>query len=202
MYELMKLNYEYGDLEPYIDEKTVEIHYGKHHQNYLNKVNAILSTYNFDFTKNLEDVIVDLNFMKSEDKNAFLFNAGGVLNHNLYFSIMSSSKNIFPVGKIKEAIDRKFGSFDQFKKDFIEMANSVMGSGWVFLVVDENKELQIVKTSNQETPLLNSKKPIIGIDLWEHAYYLKYQNLRPEYINNFFSVIDFEIINKMYEEII
>jgi superoxide dismutase, Fe-Mn family len=202
MYKLIDLNYSYDALEPYIDSKTLEIHYSKHHQNYLNKTNSILESNDFDFSKDLEEIVVNLPFLKEEDKTAFLFNVGGVLNHNLYWAIMSPNKNILPVGKIKDAIEQEFGSFDNFKEKFIGLSNTVMGSGWVFLVVNKENKLEIIKMSNQETPYTLGYTPIIGLDLWEHSYYLKYQNLRPDYINNFFNVIDFEIVNSLYEKAI
>jgi superoxide dismutase, Fe-Mn family len=202
MYKLINLNYSYDALEPYIDSKTLEIHYSKHHQNYLNKTNSILESNDFDFSKDLEEIVVNLPFLKEEDKTAFLFNVGGVLNHNLYWAIMSPNKNILPVGKIKDAIEQEFGSFDNFKEKFIGLSNTVMGSGWVFLVVNKENKLEIIKMSNQETPYTLGYTPIIGLDLWEHSYYLKYQNLRPDYINNFFNVIDFEIVNSLYEKAI
>jgi superoxide dismutase, Fe-Mn family len=202
MYKLIDLNYSYDALEPYIDSKTLEIHYSKHHQNYLNKTNSILESNDFDFSKDLEEIVVNLPFLKEEDKTAFLFNVGGVLNHNLYWTIMSPNKNILPVGKIKDAIEQEFGSFDNFKEKFIGLSNTVMGSGWVFLVVNKENKLEIIKMSNQETPYTLGYTPIIGLDLWEHSYYLKYQNLRPDYINNFFNVIDFEIVNSLYEKAI
>lgn len=202
MYKLVSLNYSYDGLEPYIDAKTLEIHYSKHHQGYLNKTNAMLEKYNFNFDVALEEVVKDLSFIKEEDKAAFLFNAGGVLNHNLYWSIMSLKGNNLPVGKIKDAIDKNFGSFEIFKEKFVALANSVMGSGWVYLVLNKEGDLEVIKTANQESPHHLGFTPLIAIDLWEHSYYLKYQNLRPDYINNFFNVLDFEVVNNIYEKII
>jgi superoxide dismutase, Fe-Mn family len=200
MYKLINLNYSYEALEPYIDAKTVEIHYSKHHQNYLNKTNAILEANGFLFDKKVEELVLNHSFIKETDRVGFLFNLGGVLNHNLYWTIMSPNKNILPVGKIKDAIELEFTSYEVFKEKFIALSNTVMGSGWVFLVVNKEGKLEIIKTSNQETPYQLGYIPVIALDLWEHSYYLKYQNLRPDYINNFFNVVDFEVVNRLYEE--
>lgn len=197
MFKLQDLNYEYNELEPVIDTKTVEIHYTKHHQNYLNGVNALLEKYNYTEDKTLEEIANDLSFVKEEDKVSFMFNLGGVLNHNLYWKILSNKGNNTPTGKIKEMIDNKYGSYDKFKEEFIKVAGTLTGSGWTFLVLDSNNELDIVTTDRQYNPLFDALTPIIGLDLWEHAFYLNYQNRRPEYVNNFFDILDFEEINKL-----
>ena len=202
MYKMIELNYNYGDLEPYIDAKTVEIHYGKHHQNYLNKTNAILESNGYTGNLDITELYNNLNVIKESEREVFLFNLGGVVNHNLYWTILSGKKNILPVGKIKNAIEAEFGSYDLLKEKMIAMATSVMGSGWVFLIVNKDSKLELVKTKNQDSPYSLGLKPIIALDLWEHSYYLNYQNLRPDYINNFFNLIDFEVVNKLYEEII
>jgi superoxide dismutase, Fe-Mn family len=202
MYKMIELNYNYGDLEPYIDAKTVEIHYSKHHQNYLNKTNALLESNGYTGNLDITELYNNLNLIKESDHEAFLFNLGGVVNHNLYWTILSPNKNVSPVGKVASAIDLEFGSYDLLKEKMIAMANSVMGSGWVFLVVNKDNKLELVKTKNQDSPYMMGLKPIIALDLWEHSYYLSYQNLRPDYINNFFNLIDFEVVNKLYEEII
>jgi superoxide dismutase, Fe-Mn family len=200
MYKLIELDYSYDALEPYIDAKTVEIHYSKHHQNYLNKTNSILEANNYNMEYELVDLFNHLEVIKESDKEAFLFNAGGVVNHNLYWTILSNKKNILLVGSLKDAIEKEYGSYELFKEKFIALANTVMGSGWVYLVVTKDNKLDIIKLKNQETPYTLGVTPIMALDLWEHSYYLKYQNLRADYINNFFNVIDFEIVNKLYEE--
>lgn len=202
MYKMIKLNYNYGELEPYIDAKTVEIHYGKHHQNYLNKTNAMLESNGYTGNFELTELYNNLEVIKESEREVFLFNLGGVVNHNLYWTILSPKKNILPVGKIKAAIELEFGSYELLKEKMIAMANSVMGSGWVFLAVNKENKLELVKTKNQDSPYSLGLKPVIALDLWEHSYYLNYQNLRPDYINNFFNLIDFEVVNKLYEEII
>lgn len=200
MYKLDNLNYTFEALEPYIDAKTVEIHYGKHHQNYLNKTNTLLEANSYDMRYPLEEVLTHLELFKESDHEALLFNIGGVLNHNLYFKTLSPNKNTIPSGKLTLAINEEFGSFDAFKEKVTAMANSFMGSGWIFLVINSNKKLELIKAKNQETPYANKLIPIMALDLWEHAYYLKYQNLRTDYINNFFNIIDFKIVNAIYEE--
>lgn len=202
MYELEKINYAFDALEPVIDEETVTIHHTKHHQNYLNKLNDILSKNNISTSIPLEELVLEVDSIKEEDKVAFLFNIGGVINHDLYFKIMSPKKNTEVKGSLKDAIDVSFGSFESFKDEFTKKASTLMGSGWVFLVVNEMKGLEIVSTSNQESPISLGYKPIMTIDVWEHAYYLKYKNLRPNYVENFFQVVDFDVVNELYEEAI
>ena len=199
MYKLNSLNYGFDELEPFIDKKTVEIHYGKHHTNYLNKLNDILTKNNYSGTYELEELASHLEVVAEADQEAFLFNLGGVLNHNLYWEIMSPNKNIIPTGKFADAVNAKYGDFESLKAALIAKCNSMMGSGWVFLVL-KDKELEIVQLSNQDTPYKYGMIPLIGIDLWEHAYYLKYQNLRADYIINFFNVVDFEKVNQIYEK--
>ena len=200
MYKLEELKFATNALEPFIDAKTVEIHYGKHHMNYMDKTNALLEKNNYNEEYSLEELASHIEMFPVEDQEALLFNLGGVLNHNLYWDTISPNKNILPVGKIKDAIDAKFGSFDNFKAEFVKKATSMMGSGWTFLVINFYKELEIVNMPNQATPYSKTMIPLIALDLWEHAYYLKYQNLRPDYINNFFNIIDFDNINKLYEK--
>lgn len=197
MFELEKLNYEYNELEPVIDAKTVELHYTKHHQGYLNNTNVFLEKYHYEEGKTLEEIVQDVSFLKEEDKVGFLFNAGGVLNHNLYWKILSNKRNNTPVDKVKTLIDENYGSFETFKEEFIAKANKFTGSGWIFLVITKDNKLDIVLTDKQNSPVFEGLKPIIGLDLWEHAYYLNYQNRRPDYINGFFEVLDFEEVNKL-----
>lgn len=200
MYTLEPLTFSSNSLEPYLDAKTVEIHYGKHHANYLSKTNALLEANHYQAEYSLSELVNHLDLFPSEVRETLLFNIGGVLNHNLYWKTISPNQKNVPVDQIKMAIDLKYGSFDLFKEEFMKHANSMMGSGWVFLVINSNHELEIIKTKNQETPYTNHLIPIMALDLWEHAYYLKYQNLRTDYINNFFNIIDFDNINKLYEE--
>lgn len=199
MYKLMPLNYEYNALEPYISAFTINIHYNKHYQKYLKKLNDTLNSLKYDYRYNLVDLITHIDEFPLADRDTILYNAGGVLNHELYFSNISPNKNNQPTGKLKEAIDKKYGSFDNFKNEFIKTSGYLTGSGYTFLVLNKN-ELDIINTSNQDTPYLYDLIPIMSLDLWEHAYYLDYQNDKENYILNFFEIVDFEVIGKLYEE--
>ena len=200
MYELKKIEYSFDFLEPVIDERTVEIHHTKHHQNYMNKLNDILGKNNLDMSKPLEKLILDVGMINKEDKLGFLFNIGGVINHDLYFSMFDNKKENIISDELKTNIDKSFGSFDNFKSDFIKEASSFMGSGWTFLVLNKEKELEIISLPNQESPISLGLQPIMVIDVWEHAYYLKYQNLRPKYVEEVFSIINFGVVSKLYDE--
>lgn len=200
MYELKPLTYSYDALEPYISSRTVDIHYNKHAKNYLNKLNSVLKELDYDFKLPLEQLVVNIEDFPIAKRDDILYNAGGVLNHDLYFSNITPKRNIYPKGKLLEAIENEYGSFENFKTEFIKKANILVGSGYTFLVVNNDKKLEIINTSNQETPYIYGLTPIMTIDLWEHAYYLDYQNRRSDYINNFFEIIDFEVVGKLYEE--
>ncbi|MDD3392123.1 MAG: superoxide dismutase [Bacilli bacterium] len=200
MYEIIKLDYDYNALEPYIDGETVDIHYNKHHKGYLNKLNNILNSLNYKYEYSLVELINHIDYFPMNLRGDILYNAGGVLNHNLYWYNMSPHHNNQLVGKLKEDILNKYGSYDNFKEAFIIKANAVVGSGWTFLVIKPNGTLDIINTPNQETPYLYGFTPIIALDLWEHAYYLEYQNRRSDYINNFFEIIDYMKINELYEK--
>ena len=196
----MKLGYEYNALEPYIDAKTMEIHHSKHHQTYVDKLNAALGSLPVrslpqELVMNAEELLKNLNKISVSIRTAIQNNDGGVVNHNFFFSILK--KEIKISGEIKIAIEDKFGSFEKFKEEFSKSALSLFGSGWTWLVLDEGK-LKIMNTSNQDSPLSLGKIPLLVIDVWEHAYYLKYQNRRAEYIENFFKVINWERVNENF----
>ena len=188
-YSLPKLNYSYDALEPYIDAKTMEIHYTKHHQTYINNLNMILAKYPKLADENLENLLKDIDNLKMEetDKKFFRNNAGGHLNHTFFWDIMSPKKEID--SRLKAEIESTFKSSDEFKKLFNEKATKHFGSGWAWLVRDEVGKLQLYSLPNQDSPYLLSHTPIVGLDVWEHAYYLKYQNRRPEYIENWWNVL-------------
>lgn len=198
MYKAKTLKYEYSDLEPYIDTRTIGIHYNNHYLGYLNRLNKILSENNYDFKYSLSELLEHIDEFPIALRDTIIYNAGGVLNHELYFANISPRKNTTPTGVLAEAIIQRYGSFDAFKKEFIRNAKLVVGSGYTFLVVGKNG-LEIINTSNQETPYLYGFTPIMAIDLWEHAYYLEYQSNRDAYIDNFFEIIDFDIVKKNYE---
>ena len=202
MYDLIKLPYQYNALEPNIDEKTVLIHYERHHRGYLNNLNRLLEEVGYKGNYTLLELVQNIDEFPMNKRDDILFNVGGVLNHNLYWLSMSPEKNIIPNGKLKEAIDNEYGSFENFKNEFIRLANLLKGSGYTFLVVNREDKLEIINTPNQETPYVYGLTPIMALDLWEHAYYLSYQNRRSDYINNFFNIVNFKEIGKLYEEAI
>ena len=197
MYKKIKLNYD--SLEPYIDDKTLDIHYNKHYNKYLENVNRILNDINYDYSYTLKEVVENIDEFDPGIRGELLYNAGGVLNHELYFGNMSSDNNNEPTGLLKEAINKKYGSFNDFAQKFIAEANKLKGSGFTFLVLN-NDQLDIVNLPNQENPYIYGMIPIMALDMWEHSYYLKYQNNKEQYIKNFFSIIDFNEVEKNYEK--
>ncbi len=197
MYKAKPLPYDYDALEPVISATTVNIHYNRHYKNYLNKLNKLLENVKYDKNYEVKDIIINIDKFPIELRGDILFNAGGVINHELYFYSMNPVSNR-PIGKLGSKINEKFGSYDNFKTKFIEEANKVVGSGYTFLVMD-GSDLKIINTSNQESPYSYGFIPLLTIDLWEHAYYLDYQNVRGDYINNFFSIINFNEAEKIYE---
>jgi superoxide dismutase, Fe-Mn family len=188
-YSLPELTYKFTDLEPYIDGKTMEIHYGKHHRTYVDKLNLVLDKYPKLADRKLEDLLLKLNALDMDEKDRSMLrnNAGGHLNHTLYWSVMGKVKS--PDLKLIDRITKKFGSVDEFKKLLSETALNHFGSGWAWLVDDDKKDLAVYSTPNQDSPYLHGHTPIIGLDVWEHAYYLKYQNRRVEYIENWWNVL-------------
>jgi len=196
-YTLPKLGYSYDALEPFIDAQTMEIHYSKHHQAYVNNVNAALEKYPEWQNKPIENVIADLNNVPEDVRMAVRNNGGGHANHTFFWTILK--KDVEFGGEVAEAIKNKFGSFNEFKNLFAKAAATRFGSGWAWLVVN-NGELEIMSTANQDSPLTEGKTPILGLDVWEHAYYLKYQNRRPDYIEAFFNVIDWKKVNEYFKQ--
>lgn len=188
------LNFEYTDLEPYLDSKTVEIHYSKHHLNYVEKLNELIKGTDLE-SKSIEEILYSLDTLNQ----SLIDNAGGYYNHNLYWEILGKNKPETPTGKIAQLINRDFGSFESFKSQFKKAGIDIFGSGWVWLILTENENLKIITTKNQNNPLMSFEKnrgyPLMNLDLWEHAYYLKYQNKKADYIDNYFKIIDWEKIN-------
>ena len=191
---LPELNYNFDSLEPYLDTKTIEIHYLKHHQNYLNKLIEALDKHPELSEISLEDMLSDLNSVPEDIRTAVKNNGGGHFNHSFYWSIMNPNPKKLPSGELLA----KIGDFEKFKKDFTNKALGLFGSGWVWLVLNEQGDLEILQTSNQDCPLSMGKKPLLTIDLWEHAYYLKYQNRRSEYIEAWWNLVDWEAVEKLY----
>lgn len=194
--ELLELGYSYDALEPFIDARTMEIHHTKHHQGYVDKLNKALEGTKLQ-DKPVEDLLKDVNNLPQDKKQAIINNGGGHANHSFFWKILK--KGTKPSGEILQAIEKKFGSMDEFKEKFKEAATTLFGSGWVWLVLNEKKELEILQTKNQGSPLSENKIPVLGLDVWEHAYYLKYQNKRPEYVDAFFNVINWEQVNENFK---
>ena len=195
-FELPKLNYAFDALEPNIDAKTMEIHYGKHHNGYTNNLNNIISGTDNE-GKSIEDILNSLDLENKGLRN----NGGGFYNHNLFWEIMGPSGGGEPNGKISESINSNFGSFENFKDEFSKAAATRFGSGWAWLCAHPGGKLEICSTANQDNPLMPNGcggNPILCLDVWEHAYYLNYQNRRPDYINAFFNVINWDEVNNRF----
>ena len=196
-FELPKLKYSYDSLEPHIDSKTMEIHHGKHHAGYTNNLNNAISGSELE-NHSIEEILKNLNMENSALRN----NAGGYYNHNLFWDILSPSGGGKPNGRLLESINNGFESFENFKEEFSKAAATRFGSGWAWLCVHENGTLKVCSTANQDNPLMPGIGfdgfPILGIDVWEHAYYLNYQNRRPDYINAFFNIINWGKVNEKY----
>lgn len=199
MYKPKPLKYSYSSLEPFIDSETINIHYNKHYLNYLNKLNDLLISLNYDFRYNIYELIDNIEIFSVDKRDDILFLVGGVINHELYFDSIGPS-NHKPYGKILDKINQEYGSYSNFLKEFKKNAQVLVGSGYTSLVLNRSGNLEIINTSNQETPLLYGLKPILTLDLWEHAYYLKYQNRKDLYIDAFFNIIDFDSLNNRYEK--
>lgn len=195
-FELPKLNYEYTALEPFIDAKTMEIHHTKHHQAYLDNLNKAIAETELE-EKSIEDIC------KVADIPALRNNGGGHYNHSLFWKILTPNGAKSPVGNVKTAIDN-YGGFEKFKTDFSEAAKARFGSGWAWLCKKEDGVLEICSTPNQDNPLMPNTgcggKPILGLDVWEHSYYLNYQNRRPDYINAFFELINWDAVEELYNK--
>ncbi|MFC4766434.1 superoxide dismutase [Effusibacillus consociatus] len=197
-HELPALPYDKAALEPHIDAQTMEIHHGRHHATYVNNLNAALEGHADLQNKSLEDLLRDINSVPENIRTAVRNNGGGHHNHSLFWEILSPNGGGEPTGAIADAINSKFGSFDKFKEEFAKAATTRFGSGWAWLVV-KNGELAVYSTANQDSPLMEGDIPVLGLDVWEHAYYLKYQNKRPDYIAAFWNVINWDEVNKRYQ---
>jgi Fe-Mn family superoxide dismutase len=191
---LPSLPYAFDALEPHIDAQTMQIHHGKHHQAYINNLNAALEAHPDLQGKSVEDLIKDLNALPEAIRTAVRNNGGGHANHSLFWTLLGPNAGGAPTGKAAEAINGTFGSFDAFKEAFAKAATTRFGSGWAWLVSSSGK-LAIESTANQDSPIMEGKKPILGLDVWEHAYYLKYQNRRPDYIGAFWNVVNWDTVN-------
>ena len=195
MYNVINLPYPYYALEPIIDEKTVNIHYNKHHKKYMENLNKLTN-----YKMPLEEIPKKIEEFPLKDRGAILYNAGGILNHNLYWQSLNKNPSL-PKGKLLTKINETYGNFDNFKNQFQEKSKKLTGSGYTFLVTDSNGNLSIINMPNQETPLSYNLTPLFTIDLWEHAYYLKYQNNRNTYIENIWYKTNFDNASRIYEEL-
>ena len=196
-YSLPTLPYAYDALEPNIDAKTMEIHYSKHHQTYINNINGAIAGTEWE-KLSVEDLVAKVNEVPTDFKNMVINNAGGHANHSLFWTVMSPQGGGQPTGAVAKAIDEQLGGFDTFKEAFTKAAISRFGSGWAWLSVTPEHNLIVESSANQDSPLMHGHTPILGLDVWEHAYYLKYQNRRPEYINAFYNVVDWDEVNRRY----
>lgn len=198
MFELPKLNYDFSALEPHIDAKTMEIHHGKHHQAYVGKLNDAIAGTELE-GQSIEELMSNVSKHSAAVRN----NGGGHFNHTLFWSVMSPNGGGEPTGKLAEAINKTFGSFEEFKTQFASAAATRFGSGWAWLVVHDNN-LVVTSTPNQDNPIMDLAEvkgtPILGLDVWEHAYYLNYQNRRPDYIGAFWNVVDWNVVGQLFEQ--
>ncbi|WP_151798744.1 superoxide dismutase [Acinetobacter bereziniae] len=200
-YSLPQLPYAYDALEPNIDTQTMEIHHTKHHQTYINNINAAIEGTEWE-KLSVEVLVSKVNEVPAELKNNVINNAGGHANHSLFWTVMSPQGGGEPIKKIAEAIEKDIGGFEKFKEAFTKAALTRFGSGWAWLSVTPEKKVIVESSANQDSPLMNGNIPVLGLDVWEHAYYLKYQNRRPEYIAAFFNVVNWEEVNRRYLEAI
>ncbi len=197
-YVLPKLDYAYDALEPFIDARTMELHHTKHHQAYINNFVAALEKHP-ELKLSLEEMLTDPTLIPEDIRQAVINNGGGHYNHSLFWTLLKVNNGQLPKGKLLETINRDFGSFDEFKVKFENAAKSQFGSGWAWLLVNKEGKLQVVGTPNQNTPL-NLGAPILAIDVWEHAYYLQYQNRRPDYVSAFWHVINWDKVEELFKK--
>ena len=196
-YSLPQVPYAYDALEPHIDKETMNIHHTKHHNTYVTNLNNALEGNEELLSKTVEELVSNLDAVPEAARTAVRNNGGGHANHSLFWEVISPNGGDQPTGDLAAAIDSKFGSFENFKEEFSKAATTRFGSGWAWLVVN-NGELEVTSTPNQDNPLMEGKTPVLGLDVWEHAYYLNYQNRRPEYISAFFNVINWDEVAKRF----
>ena len=197
-FELPALPYPMNALEPHVDARTMEIHHGKHHATYTNNLNAALEAHPALQQRSIEELLGGFDALPSDVQTAVRNNGGGYANHNLFWEVMSPQGGGHPVGELGTAIDETFGSFETFQATFADAAAKRFGSGWAWLVVDGDGALQVYSTANQDSPFMSGHTPILGLDVWEHAYYLNYQNRRPDYVKAFWNVVDWGKVDELY----
>ena len=198
-HELPNLGYAYDALEPHIDARTMEIHHTKHHAGYVSKLNGAIEGHSDLEAMSIEDLLAGIDSVPEEIRTAVVNNGGGHANHTLFWAVMGPDGGGEPGGALAEAIDSAFGSFEDFKTEFSNAATTRFGSGWAWLVVDSSGALKVYSTANQDSPYMQGDTAVLGLDVWEHAYYLNYQNLRPDYIEAWWNVVDWSAVEKNYE---
>lgn len=194
MFTLPELGYAYDALEPYIDAKTMEIHHTKHHKAYIDNLNAALEKHPEWADKSLKEILTNIESVPEDIRIAVRNNAGGHYNHSLFWKLLKKNNGAKPTGELLKSIERDFGSFEKFQEMFETAAKTRFGSGWAWLVMDKNGKLSIISTPNQDSPIMDGFFPLLGLDVWEHAYYLQYQNRRPDYIKEFWNIIDWDAV--------
>jgi Fe-Mn family superoxide dismutase len=197
-YTLPKLPYAYNALEPHFDARTMEIHHTKHHQTYIDKVNAAIAGTPLE-KKSVEDLVREISDVPENIRGAVQNHGGGHANHSLFWTVLAPNAGGKPTGKVAEAIEKDLGGYDKFKEAFTAAATNRFGSGWAWLCVSNGK-LEVTSTANQDSPLMTGKTPILGLDVWEHAYYLNYQNRRPDYIGAFYNLINWQEVERRFAE--
>jgi Fe-Mn family superoxide dismutase len=198
-FQLPPLPYATNALEPFYDRATLEIHHGKHHAAYVEKLNKAIEGLPALQGRSIEDILTDLDAIPQSARRAVVNNGGGHANHSLFWTVLGPGKGGEPKGAIAEAIAKDFGSFAEFKKKFTDMASDLFGSGWTFLTQDRDGKLRIMNLPDQDSPISMLRKPILLVDLWEHAYYLKWQNRRPEWVEAWWKIVDWEKVGELYE---
>jgi len=199
-FELPPLPYDYNALEPYIDTQTMQIHHDKHHQAYVTNLNNALQGQDQLASMSVDDLLRNINQVPDSIRTAVRNNAGGHSNHTMFWNIMKPNGGGQPTGDLASAIQQVFGSFDAFKAALNDAGTKRFGSGWAWLVLDSSGKLQVISTANQDSPLMDGLYPVMGNDVWEHAYYLKYQNRRPEYLNAWWNVVNWDEVARRYEQ--
>lgn len=195
-FKLPELTYAYDALAPHIDAKTMEIHHSKHHNTYVTNLNAAVEGTEYA-DKDINELIADINALPADKQTAVRNNGGGHANHSLFWEVIAPGGSNTPVGNVAAAIDAKFGSFDAFKEEFAKAATTRFGSGWAWLIVDGDG-VAVTSTPNQDSPVMEGKTPVLGLDVWEHAYYLNYQNRRPDYIGAFWNVVNWDVVEAKF----
>lgn len=196
-HKLEPLPYAYNALEPYFDEQTMKLHHDKHHQTYVDKLNAALEQHKDLQNKSVEELLKDLNSIPEAIRHAVRNHGGGHFNHSFWWPMLK--KDVKPKGEVLEAVNKKFGSFEKFKEEFVKLALSLFGSGWTWLVIN-NGNLEMINTANQECPISQGKIPIFGVDMWEHSMYLRFQNRKNEYLEAFFNLVNWDKVNEHYKK--